>query len=89
MSPHSERHHSLYYPTINYSQQEYLKLELPILRWMYATKAWESQQGLMSSGTKKVKLQISLLSCFFYASERKSLCNRGEGGRDTKKYKEF
>mgnify|MGYP006888602480 CR=1 FL=1 len=39
MSPHSERHHSLYYPTINYSQQEYLKLELPILRWMYATKA--------------------------------------------------
>ena len=39
MSPHSERHHSLYCLTINYSQQEYLKLELPNLRWMYATKA--------------------------------------------------
>ena len=56
MSPHSERHHSLYYPTINYSQQEYLKLELPILRWMYATKAtiyffWEFQFLL----TKHVK----------------------------------
>ena len=39
MSPHSERHHSLYYLIINYSQQEYLKLELPNLCWMYATKA--------------------------------------------------
>ena len=39
MSPHSKRPHSLYYLTINYSQQEYLKLELPNHRWMYATKA--------------------------------------------------
>ena len=39
MSPHSERPHSLYYLTINNSQEEYLKLELPNHRWMYATKA--------------------------------------------------
>ena len=43
MSPHSERPHSLYYLTINNSQEEYLKLELPNHRWMYATKAaWEA-----------------------------------------------
>ena len=52
MSPHSERHHSLYCLTINYSQQEYLKLELPNLRWMYATKA--SNHYCMSS--KNVQL---------------------------------
>ena len=39
MSPHSERPHSLYYLTINNSQEEYLKLELPNHCWMYATKA--------------------------------------------------
>ena len=60
MSPHSERYHSLYHLTMNYSQQKYLKLELPNLRWMYATKASLSNPDTLAwqIGVSQVTAQI-------------------------------